>query len=77
MLSYPVRLAPEGDDCVMLTIPDIPEVVVVGASEDEVFMHAVPLLETVLGGYLDEGRPIPSPSDICGAPTVTTSRFEG
>lgn len=74
MLSYPVRLIPERDG-VMLTFPDIPEAVVSGGDEDEVFRKALPVLETVLGGYVLEGRAIPPPSDICAAPTVTTRRF--
>lgn len=74
MLSYPVRLIPK-DEGLMLTFPDVPEAVVSGADEDEVFREALPILETVLGGYVLEGRPIPTPSEICAAPTVTTQRF--
>jgi antitoxin HicB len=75
MLSYPVRLIPEGNGYVMLTFHDVPEAVVVGESEDDAIDRALPLLETVLGSYVVEGRSIPSPSDVCGAPTITTERF--
>ena len=75
MLSYPVRLIPGDDGSVTLTVIDIPEVVVVGADEDEVFRQALPQLETVLAGYVVEGRALPAPSDICAAPTVTTTQF--
>ncbi|HLL59846.1 MAG TPA: type II toxin-antitoxin system HicB family antitoxin [Allosphingosinicella sp.] len=75
MLSYPVRLIPEDNGYVMLTFHDVPEAVVVGESEDDAIERALPLLETVLGSYVVEGRSIPSPSDICGAPMITTDRF--
>jgi antitoxin HicB len=75
MLSYPARLAPAGEKMVLLTLPDVPEAVVVAASEDEAIEKAPEILEGVLGGYVVEGRSIPSPSDICGAPVVTTERF--
>ena len=75
MLSYPVRLIPEGNGHVMLTFHDVPEAVVVGDREDDAMDRALPLLETVLCSYVVEGRSIPSPSDVCGAPKVTTERF--
>ena len=75
MLSYPVRLAPEKEDAVKLTFPDVPEVEVVGPSEEDVFTRANAELEAALAAYVVEGRPIPTPSDICGAPIVTTERF--
>ncbi len=59
----------------MLTFHDVPEAVIVAAAEDDAFGRAVPVLETVLGGYVLEGRSIPTPSGVCGAPTVTTKRF--
>lgn len=74
MLSYPVRLIPENGGLV-LSFPDVPEAIVTGADEEEVFGRALTVLETALGGYILEGRPIPPPSDICAAPTVTTKRF--
>jgi predicted RNase H-like HicB family nuclease len=75
MLSYPIRVTPGSDGCVMLTFHDVPEAVVVGRSEDEAIGRAQPLLETILDGYVLDGRPIPPPSDVCGAPTVSTDRF--
>ncbi len=75
MLSYPVKLNPEGERAVMLQFPDVPEAVVVGASEGDALRKAVPVLEVILAGYLDEGRTIPAPSAIAGAPTVATDKF--
>ena len=59
----------------MLTFHDVPEAVVVGSSEEDALGRARPLLETILGGYVVDGRPIPAPSNVCGAPTVSTERF--
>ena len=75
MLAYPARLIPEPEGRVMLVLPDVPEVVVVAESEDEAFERAPALLEAVLDGYVSEARPIPDPSDICGAPTIETRKF--
>ena len=75
MLSYPIRMVPGSDGCVMLTFHDVPEAVVVGSSEVDAIDRAQPLLETILSGYVLDGRPIPAPSDVCGAPTVSTERF--
>jgi predicted RNase H-like HicB family nuclease len=75
MLSYPVKLNPEGERAVMLQFPDVPEAVVVGASEGDALRKAVPVLEVILAGYLDEGRSLPQPSRIAGARTVATDKF--
>lgn len=75
MLAYPARLIPEPEGRVMLTLPDVPEVVVVAESEDEAFERAPALLDAVLEGYVGEARTIPDPSEICGAPMVTTTKF--
>lgn len=75
MLAYPVRVTPVDKHLVMLTFHDVPEAVVVAADEDDAFGRAPAVLETVLGGYVLEGRSIPAPSDVCGAPVVTTQRF--
>ena len=75
MLSYPARLIPEEDGMVMLTLPDVPEVVVVEVGEQAALERAPVVLESVLAGYVLEHRAFPSPSDIYGAPLVSTDRF--
>ena len=75
MIEYPVRLIPGDGGCVTLVFPDIPGASVVGSSEADVFEQAPQLLEKMLSGYVVDGRPIPIPSDICGAPTVTAREF--
>ena len=75
MLSYPVRFIPAEDGTVIVRFPDVPEAAAVGADEDEALASAAAILETVLATYCVDGRPIPHPSDICGAPQVTTEKF--
>lgn len=75
MLSYPVRLIPTGDGSVLARVVDVPEAAALGASEEEALAAAQRVLETVLSNYCIDGRPIPSPSDVCGAPRIATERF--
>ncbi len=71
MRSYPIRLIPYDGGGVLVRFPDVPEAVACGATEEEAIVNAGPVLETVLQCYISEGRPLPDPSDICGAPTVS------
>lgn len=75
MLSYPTRVAPGEHGEVVLTFPDFPQILVVAETEGDAFDRALPALESALAAYVVEGRPIPTPSDICGAPTVRTAKF--
>jgi antitoxin HicB len=74
-LSYPARLVPTDDGLVIARFPDVPEASAVGKTEEEALAGAVDVLDAVLGGYVLDGRPIPAPSDICGAPQVETEKF--
>ena len=75
MLSFPIRLMSSADGGVRLCFPDVPEAVVERATEDEAVEAAGEALEAALRKRLQDGRGIPAPSDICGAPTVSTTRF--
>lgn len=75
MLSYPARLIPTEEGTVLARIVDVPEAAAFGASEEEALTNVKPILERVLSSYCVDGRPIPAPSEICGAPTVTTDNF--
>ncbi|HEX8668725.1 MAG TPA: type II toxin-antitoxin system HicB family antitoxin [Allosphingosinicella sp.] len=76
MPTYPVRIIPGEEGRVLVTFPDVPEAVVCAESEDAAMARAPQVLEAILCGYLSERRPIPYPSEICGAPTVGTALFE-
>ena len=75
MLSYPVRFIPTEEGRVLVCFPDVPEAEASGADEDEALNGARDALETALSAYCVDGRAIPAPSDICGAPTLTTEKF--
>jgi antitoxin HicB len=75
MISYPVRMIPGEEGLVLITFPDVPEAVACGRSEEEAIARAQNVLELILGCYRSEGRAIPEPSDICGAPAVVTHQF--
>ena len=75
MLAYPIRIVPDDHGGVFACFPDVPEAESPGADEDEAVGGALAALERALAAYVADGRPIPAPSDICGAPTVETARF--
>ena len=73
MVAYPARLE-QGEGMVMLTLPDVPELVVVAERRNEALRRAPAILDTILTGYRSERRPLPRPSRIGGAPRVTPKR---
>jgi predicted RNase H-like HicB family nuclease len=75
MLRYPARIIPTDDGLVLVRLPDVPEAAGTGATEEEALDQACRVLETVLASYVLDGTPIPAPSDVCGAPLVTTEKF--
>jgi antitoxin HicB len=75
MLAYPVRLVPTREGHVRAVFPDVPQAVTEGRDEDDALFRAKFVLEMVLGHMLAHGDLPPRPSDICGAPTVTTEKF--
>jgi predicted RNase H-like HicB family nuclease len=44
---------------VILTMPDVPEAVVVGYSEADALRRAPAILDSILQGYVAEGRRLP------------------
>ena len=74
MPRYPARIVPGEEGLVLVTFPDVPEAVVCAGSEEEALTRASEVLALVLQGYRTEHRPLPVPSDICGAPIVEASR---
>jgi len=75
VLSYPARIIPTEEGMVLVRLIDVPEAAALGSSEDEALANVQPILEAVLSSYCVDGRPIPAPSEICGAPLVTTENF--
>jgi antitoxin HicB len=75
MLAYPVRLVPTRAGKVRATFPDLPQAVCEGEDEEDAMFRARFVLEMALTHLLDHGARPPVPSDICGAPTVSTEKF--
>lgn len=73
MVAYPAKLEREGGQ-VMLTLPDIPELVLVAARPAEALRRAPGLLYTILDAYRLRHRPYPRASRIRGAPMVAPKR---
>ena len=71
MLAYPARVEAEGEGMVMLTLPDVPELVVIADGRADALRKAPTVLDNILPGYLWQDRPLPEPSRIAGAPVVT------
>ena len=76
MRAYPARVINLEHGGVIVRFPDVPEAVACGESEQEVLDNARGVLEAVLECYLSEGRDLPEPSQIDGAPTVETELFD-
>lgn len=75
MLSYPARLVPTRDGRVRVVFPDLPQAVCEGESEEDALFRAKFVLEMALAHLLDHGQRPPEPSDVCGAPRVSTDKF--
>jgi antitoxin HicB len=70
MVRYPVVLAADDNDTVLVTFPDFPEAQTFGHDEAEALARAVDALETVIDAYIRDRRDIPAPSAVKG-PSVT------
>ena len=61
-LCYPADLRNYRRGTVGLFFPDVPEAATVGKTRTEALDHAADALVVALSAYVDDGRPIPSPS---------------
>jgi antitoxin HicB len=75
VIAYPVRLVPTREGRVRVVFPDLPQAATEGADEDDALFRARFVLEMCLTHLHVHGERPPPPSDICGAPTVTTDKF--
>lgn len=74
MASYPCQLRMQSNRMVILTMPDVPEAVVVGYSEADALRRAPAILDSILQGYAAEGRGLPRCSHIGRGPSVPVLR---
>jgi len=75
MLAYPVRLVPTAEGTVRAVFPDLPQAEAEGRDEEDALNRAKFALESCLAHLAGHGERPPPPSDICGAPTVSTDKF--
>jgi antitoxin HicB len=68
MLAYPVVLEPDDNDTLLVTFPDVPEVVTFGKDESEALLRAVDALETMLAARIAEAEEVSLPSASMGRP---------
>jgi antitoxin HicB len=60
-MQYPVKLTPDGK-YLMVGFPDVPEAHTQGTGKKDALRHALDALETALSFYIEEGKPLPTPS---------------
>lgn len=76
MFDYPVTLTPD-EGTVMVTFADVPEAITFGMDEDEALLQAVDALESALTFYIEDRKPLPTPSKPKkGQKTVCPSALE-
>lgn len=61
-MIFPIELREYGADTVGVFFPDVPEAISAGANQTEALQHAVDALIVALSVYVDNGRPLPRPS---------------
>lgn len=62
ILSYPLTLTPDDDGTLLVTCPDLPEVVSFGATRAEALEMGALAVEEAIAARLDDLSPIPLPS---------------
>jgi antitoxin HicB len=62
MLQYPANFEAAEEGGFVITFPDIPEAISQGEDVEDALVHAADVLESALDWYLEDGRPIPTPS---------------
>ena len=64
MLRYPAQFKAAEEGGFVVTFPDIPEAITQGEDEEDAMLHAADVLESAIGGYIEDGIPIPAPSKL-------------
>ena len=73
MPRYKAEITPGEEGLVLVTFPDVPEAVACASGPDEALNRAAEILKLVLDGYRAEHRPIPQPTDLGDAPSVSVN----
>ncbi|EPR32328.1 putative protein family UPF0150 [Alkalidesulfovibrio alkalitolerans DSM 16529] len=70
MLAYPIELTPDDNGTLLVTCPDLPEVVTFGEDEADALMRAVSAVEEALAARIAMRDEIPLPSPPAGRPVA-------
>src|SRR3954470_10595540 len=73
LLSYPVDLAADDNDTILVTFPDVSGAITYGDDEDQALANAVVSLESIFSALITDRRDIPLPSPARGRKTVSPS----
>ncbi len=71
MFEYPVLLTPAEEGGFVVTFPDVPEAITQGEDKADALLHARDALESALMFYVDDFRPLPTPSVLPELPSIT------
>ncbi len=61
-MRYPVRLEAAEEGGFVVTFFDIPEAITQGEDVEDALRHAADVLESAIDWYIEEGKPVPTPS---------------
>jgi len=69
-MRYALTLEPDENGTIIAQAIDVPEAITVGRDAPEACFRAIDALICALGGYIDDGRPIPRPGPARGRPVA-------
>lgn len=72
-IRYPAILVPEPDCGYLVQFADFDEAFTDGDTLEEALFNAAEVLALMLEGRIDEGQPVPEPSDVAGAHPIAPS----
>ena len=64
MIKYRVKLEPDDNDTILVTVPDFPEVITFGKTREEALLYVVGAFREVIASKIHDKVPIPAPSKI-------------
>jgi antitoxin HicB len=79
-MRYAITLKADDNDTVLVTVPDLPEVVTFGEDRDDAFARAVEAIETALMGRIAAREDIPhsraAGPDVVALPALSAAKVE-
>jgi antitoxin HicB len=82
MLRYPVKLTPDDNGTLLVTVPDLPEVATFGKNKTDARARAVDAIATALQGRMSARTKIPSPwqprrgQHLVALPAIVAAKLE-